>query len=59
MRNPETEAEPVESAFAQGFRAEIPPEASIDAGNLSSYRLDNKKPRRKNCSRKGAFASNK
>jgi len=32
MRNPETEAEPVESAFAEGFRAEIPPEASMTQG---------------------------
>jgi hypothetical protein len=32
MRDPETEAEPVESAFAQGFRAEIPPEASLTQG---------------------------
>jgi hypothetical protein len=37
MRNPKTKAKFVQSAFAYGFsREKIPPEASIDAGNLLS-----------------------
>ncbi len=60
MRNLEIEAKPVKAPLRKGSaRGNSAGSAVYDAENLSSIRLDNNKLRRKNCSRKRAFASNK